>query len=69
MSPLGPIGGARRLVWRIGRAAMVQASEMALIASVAARAPLHLVGGVFDPAPGALLMVKAHTHPRRARCD
>ena len=45
MSPFGPIGGARRLVGRIGRAAMVQAYEAGLMASIAARTPLHLVGG------------------------
>ena len=63
MSPLGRIGSAHRLVGRIGRAAMVQAYEIGLIASVAARAPLHLVGGVFDPARGALPPVQPHTAP------
>ena len=33
------------------------------MASVAARAPLHLVGGVFDPARGALPPVQAHAAP------
>jgi triacylglycerol lipase len=47
----GLIGGARTLVGGIGRAAMVQASEMALIASVAARAPLRIVGASLNPAP------------------
>jgi triacylglycerol lipase len=63
LSPLGPIGDARTLMWRIGRAAMVQATEVALMAAVAARAPRHLVGGGFDPAAGALPMVQAQTAP------
>ena len=63
MSPFGPIGGARRLVGRIGRAAMVQAYEAGLMASIAARAPLHLVGGGLDPAFGALPMLLAHPAP------
>ena len=71
MSPLGPIGGARTLVRMIGRAAMVQAYEVGLMASVAARAPLHLVGGGFDPALGALPPVQApprtHGAPGAAR--
>ena len=63
MSPFGPIGGARRLVGRIGRAAMMQAYEAGLMASIAARAPLHLVGGGLDPAFGALPMLLAHPAP------
>jgi triacylglycerol lipase len=63
MSPLGPIRHARRLVRMIGRAAKVQASEVALMASFAARTPLHLVGGGFDPARGPLPPVQAHTAP------
>jgi hypothetical protein len=63
MSPFGPIGGARRLVGRIGRAAMVQAYEAGLMASIAARAPLHLVGGGLDPALGLLPMPLAHPAP------
>ena len=63
MSPFGPIGGARRLVGRIGRAAMVQAYEVGLMASIAARAPLHLVGGGLDPAFGALPLLLAHPAP------
>jgi triacylglycerol lipase len=63
MAPFGPIGGARRLVGRIGRAAMVQAYEAGLMASIAARAPLHLVGGGLDPAFGALPTVLAHPAP------
>jgi triacylglycerol lipase len=49
----GPIGGARSLVRMIGRAAMVQAYEVGLMASLAAMAPLHLAGGSSDPAFGA----------------
>ena len=59
----GPIGGARTAVRVIRRAAMVQAYEVALIASFAARVPLHLVGGGFDPARGPLPPVQAHTAP------
>ena len=62
-SSLGPIGGARTAVRMIRRAAMVQAYEVALMASVAARAPLHLIGGGFDPARDALPPVQAHTAP------
>ena len=46
--------------------AMVQASEVRLMASVAARAPLHLVGGGLDPAFGALPMLLAHRAPTGA---
>jgi triacylglycerol lipase len=63
MAPFSPIGGARRLVGKIGRAAMVQAYEAGLMASLAARAPLHLVGGGLDPAFGALPTVLAHPAP------
>jgi triacylglycerol lipase len=45
LSSLGPIGNAGRLVQTIGRAAMVQASEVALMAMLAASAPRHWVGG------------------------
>ena len=68
MSSFGPFGGARTLVRVIGRAAMVQAYEVALMASVAAMAPLHLVGGGFGPAFGPRSPVQAHTAPRRAPC-
>jgi triacylglycerol lipase len=60
ISPLGVIEGARAAVRVIGRAAIVQAHEVALMASVAARAPLHLVGGGFDPASETLPPVQAH---------
>jgi triacylglycerol lipase len=63
MSPFSPTGGARRLVGKIERAAMVQAYELGLMASIAARAPLHLVGAGLDPAFGALPMVLAHPAP------
>ena len=59
----GPIGGARTAVRVIRRAAMVQAYEVALIASFAARVPLQLVGGGFDPARGPLPPVQAHAAP------
>jgi triacylglycerol lipase len=63
MSPFGPIGGARRLAGKIGRSATVQANEVRLMASVAVRAPLHLVGGGSGPAFGALSPVQAHPAP------
>lgn len=59
MSPRGPIGSARALVRRIGRAAMVQASEVGLMASVLATAPLHLFVGGSDRAYGGLPPVQA----------
>ena len=58
-----PIGAARAAVRVIRHAAMVQAYEVALIASFAARAPLHLVSGGFDPARRPLPPVQAHTAP------
>ena len=42
---------------------MVQAYEVGLMASVAASAPLHLIGGVFDPACDALPPVQANAAP------
>lgn len=63
MSPRGPVGGARALVRRIGRAAMVQACEVGLMASMAATAPLHLFGGGSDPGYGALPPVPAPPAP------
>jgi triacylglycerol lipase len=59
---LGRIGCARKLIRTIGRAAIVQAYEVGLMASLAATAPLHLAGG-FDAASGALPPVQAHTAP------
>jgi triacylglycerol lipase len=58
----GTIGGARSLVRMIGRAAMVQAHEVGLMASLTAMASLHLAGGS-DPAFGTLPPVRAHTAP------
>jgi triacylglycerol lipase len=65
-SPHGPIGSARALVWKVGRAAMVQAYELALLASVAATVPLHLFGDGTDPGYGALPRVQA-AHAATAR--
>ena len=62
-SPPGPFGGARTLVRTIGRAAMVQACELGLMASVVTMASLHLVGGGTDPAFGALQRVPARPAP------
>jgi pimeloyl-ACP methyl ester carboxylesterase len=61
--PLGPIGTARRLIRTIGRAAIAQAYEVGLMASVAATAPWHLAGGGFWPAVRALPAIDAHTAP------
>jgi pimeloyl-ACP methyl ester carboxylesterase len=54
VSPPDTTGGARTLVRRIGRAAKVQAYELALMTSVAATLPLHLVGRGSDPVFGGL---------------
>ena len=63
MSPFGVFHAARTAVRMIGRAAKVQAYEVALMASVAAMAPLHLVGGGLDPSCGPRSPVQAHTAP------
>jgi triacylglycerol lipase len=57
------IGGALRLAQRIGHVAVVQAFEVRLMASVAARAPLHLVGGRFDGALSEEAPVRAQREP------
>jgi triacylglycerol lipase len=54
MSTLGPIGGARTLVRMIGRAALVQAYEVGLMAALVAMAPLRLASDRFEPAVGPL---------------
>jgi triacylglycerol lipase len=59
----GPIGGALRLARRIGHVAVVQAFEVRLMASVAARAPLHLVGGGFDEGLSGQAAVQAQREP------
>jgi pimeloyl-ACP methyl ester carboxylesterase len=59
--PLSPIGGAPMRVRMIGRAAMVQVHEARLMASVAAKARLQLVGGGMGPAVDALPPVPAHS--------
>ena len=60
ISPPGPFGGVGMLVRTIGRAAMVQAYELGMMASVVTMASLHLVGGGTDPAFGALQRVQVH---------
>ena len=62
-SPFGPIGGARTRVRAIRHAALVQVYEVALMASVAAMLPLHLVGRGFGPAIGAPPPVQADPAP------
>jgi triacylglycerol lipase len=59
----GPIGGARALVGTFGRAALAGASEVARMASVAAGAPLRLVGVSLDPARGPMPSAQAQTAP------
>jgi triacylglycerol lipase len=63
----GPIGGARKLAAVIGRSAMVQAYELALMASFAARAPLQLVGAqrasARPPLPPAQAQTTSPTRP------
>lgn len=55
----GSIDGAVRLARRIGHAAVMQAFEVRLMASLAARAPLHLVRGGFDRAHSGETSVRA----------
>ena len=59
--PLGAIGGARTLFRIVGRAALVQTYEVALMASLAATVPLHFVGDRFDAEESA--PVKSHSAP------
>jgi len=63
MSPFGVFHAARAAVRMIGRTAKVHAYEVALMASLAAMAPLHLVGGGLDPSCGPRWPVQAHTAP------
>ncbi len=63
MSPPGPFVSARTLVRAIGRAAMVQANELRLMASMVTMTSLHLLGGGTDPAFCALQRVRTHPVP------
>jgi triacylglycerol lipase len=54
----GPIADASALALRIGRAAMVQAYEVARMVSVATTVPRHLFGGRPDPGWGGLQPVR-----------
>jgi triacylglycerol lipase len=54
------VEGAGAAVRAIGRAAIVQASELALIVSEAAMLPRHLVGDRFEPTRGSVQPVLAH---------
>ena len=60
-TPLRVLGGARAAVRTVGRAAMVQANEAAMLLSVAAMTPLRLVGGGFDGASSSSTPVEAST--------
>jgi triacylglycerol lipase len=59
----GAIGGVRSLVGAIGRAAKVQASEVALMASFAANAPLRIVGSRLDPPPSPVPPAQPQSAP------
>jgi triacylglycerol lipase len=61
--PLGPIVSACKLIRTIGRAAIVQACELGLMASVAATVPLQLAGGRVDQGVGVLPPVQTRTAP------
>jgi triacylglycerol lipase len=61
MMSLRSIAGAGTMVRRLGRATNVQASELLMMASVVATAPLHLVGGRLEPVVDA--PVRAHRAP------
>jgi triacylglycerol lipase len=62
----GPFSLTRTLFGVIGRVALVQATEMALMASTAARTPLRLVGATLHPARGALSLAQSRSaHPAR----
>jgi triacylglycerol lipase len=60
------IGGTPTLVREMGRAVMVQAYEVRLMASLAAKLPLRLIGGGFDRALGDEPPVQAQ--PALATC-
>ena len=67
-TPLRVLSGARAAVRTVGRAAMVQANEAAMLMSAAAMIPLRLVGGGFDAASGSSPPVRASPHPRQVPC-
>ena len=60
-TPLRVLSGARAAVRTVGRAAMVQANEAAMLMSAAAMTPLRLVAGGFDGASSSSPPVKAST--------
>jgi pimeloyl-ACP methyl ester carboxylesterase len=57
-TPLRVLSGARAAVRTVGRAAMVQANEAAMLMSAAAMTPLRLVAGGFDGATSSSAPVK-----------
>jgi pimeloyl-ACP methyl ester carboxylesterase len=63
MSMLGPIEAARPSAHKIGRAAAAHVQELAVMAAVAAMAPLGRAGRGFERAVDALLPVAAHAAP------
>jgi len=60
-TPLRVFSGARAAVRTVGRAAMVQANEAAMLMSAAAMTPLRLASGGFDGASSSSPPVKAAT--------
>src|SRR5260370_39140828 len=63
MSPPGLFEEAGTLVRTIGRAGMVQACELGLLASLVKTTSLHLVGGETDAASVPRQRVQAHSAP------
>jgi triacylglycerol lipase len=61
-TPLRVMGGARTAIRTVGRAAMVQANEAAMLMSATAMTPIRLLGGGFD-GPAASTPVKVPTAP------
>ncbi len=65
MSPPGLFAGAGTLVRTIGRAGMVQAYELGLLASLVKTSSMHLVGGETDAASVPLQRIQAHSAPSK----
>jgi triacylglycerol esterase/lipase EstA (alpha/beta hydrolase family) len=63
MAGLRALAGARAAVQTAARAAMVQATEVAMMMSLAATAPLRLVDGGFEPAISLSPQTNARTAP------
>ena len=61
--PLGAVSATGRLAWRVGRAAVVQVSEVALVASVATNMVRQLVGVDDDTTGGSSPTVASRGDP------